>query len=158
MPNWCSNVVRLSKEGFDFETLGKQISTKGLYAQFLPAPTGLDDHQLTDWCYRNWGVKWDTTQADMDLEEDTMTLYYDSPWSAPRQWLAHMVSIGFDVRGAFWESGMAMGGVYATLHDGALVAPMLEWTQDNLVERGSEMYEHLISYGLILEDDEMFDD
>ena len=158
MPNWCTNTVRISKQGFDFAEVEKQIPSKGLYAQFLPAPTGLSDAELYNWCYATWGVKWDTQNADADIDGDTMTLIFDSPWSAPREWLAHMVSIGFDVQGAFWEPGMAMGGVYDTLHDGELVAPMLEWTQDNLVERGSEMYDLLVGYTLISEDDEMFDD
>ena len=53
---------------------------------------------------------------------------------------------------------MAMGGVYTTLYDGALVAPMLDWTQDDCVERGSEMYDALLGYTLISEEDEMIND
>ena len=158
MPNWCSNVIQISKDGYDFSSMVKRIPTEGLYAQFLPAPEGLDDHQLTDWCYENWGVKWDAQNADTDIDGDRIQLCFDSPWSAPRQWLAHMVNIGFEVRGAYWEPGMAMGGVYTTLSDGALVAPMLDWTQDDCVERGSEMYDLLVGYTLISEEDEMIND
>ena len=158
MPNWCSNVIQISKDGYDFSSMVKRIPTEGLYGQFLPAPEGLDDRQLTDWCYENWGVKWDTQNADADIDGDTMTLSFDSPWGAPREWLSHMVSIGFDVQGAFWEPGMAMGGVYDSLSDGPLVAPTLQWEQDDCVERGSDMYHMLVGYQLISEEDEMIND
>jgi hypothetical protein len=96
--------------------------------------------------------------ADADIDGDTMTLTFDSPWGAPREWLCHMVSIGYDVQGAFWEPGMAMGGEYDTLHDGSLVAPTLQWEQDDCVKRGSAMYHMLVGYQLISEEDEMIDD
>jgi hypothetical protein len=153
MPNWCSNVVRLSKDGFDFSEIEKRMKKDGLYGQFLPAPEGLNDAQLTNWCYVTWGVKWDVMNAECNIDGNTMTLNFDSPWAPPREWLSYMVSIGYDVQGVFWEPGMAMGGAYTTLHDGSLVAPTLQWEQDDLVVKGSPMYELLSSYDLIWDDE-----
>lgn len=161
MPNWCTNTVRLSKKGFDFAEVQKRIPTKGLYAQWLPVPEGLDDHQTREFCLSTWGVKWDTTSADCDVDGDTATLYFDSPWGAPKEWLVYLVSQGFDVRGAFWEPGMALGGEFKTLHlqvSQGLEFSSLDWEVDDCVERNSPMWMKLYDYGLITDEDQMIDD
>lgn len=161
MPNWCTNVVRLSKEGFDFAEVQKQISTKGLYSQWLPIPEELDDHQVREFCLSTWGVKWDTFNAEVDVDGGTMTAYFDSPWGPPKEWLVHMVSIGYDVRGAFWEPGMALGGVFETLHlqvSEGLRFLSLDWDVDEYVMLDSFMYIRLCEYGLINDEDRMIDD
>lgn len=90
-----------------------------------------------------------------------MTAYFDSPWGAPKEWLVYMVSVGFDVSGAFWEPGMALGGVFETLHlqvsDG-LRFSSLDWDVDDCVERNSPMWMKLYDYGLITDEDQMIDD
>ena len=161
MPNWCTNTVRLSKKGFDFAEVQKQIPTKGLYSQWLPIPEELDDHQTREFCLSTWGVKWDTTSADCDVDGDAATLYFDSPWGPPKEWLLHMVSIGFDVSGAFWEPGMALGGRFETLHHWIRTTvrfPTLDWEVDDCVERNSPMWMKLYDYGLITDEDQMIDD
>lgn len=148
MPNWCDNVLVISKDGCNLESIAKSIKTDGLFGQFIPVPKDLSDQATLDFCYSNWGVKWeaDVSSWDIDNVAQTLTVSFMTPWYAPKEWLYWMVANGYDVKGAFWESGMLMGGVYHT-NDSSLV-----WEQDNMVEKGSEMYQLLSSYELIWED------
>jgi hypothetical protein len=151
----------LSKEGFDFLEVMKQIPSKGLYSQWLPIPEELDDNQVREFCLSTWGTKWDTYSVDCDVDGDTMAAYFDSPWGPPKYWLEYMVQMGFDVRGAFWEPGMALGGVFEVLHlqvSDDLVIISLDWNVDDCVERGSAMWIRLCEYGLITDEDQMIDD
>lgn len=148
MPNWCDNVLKISKEGCDLAYIAERLESEGLFQQFIPVPKDLSDHAITDYCYNNWGVKWEANISSWDIDHSaqTLTISFMTPWSAPNFWLQWMVANGYQVSGAFWESGMLMGGVYHT--DGS----NLIWNQDNMVEKGSEMYELLSSYELIWDD------
>jgi len=82
----------------------------GFFSFIKPIPTELDDprtgsyggndaneknelrHTLVekygysgwyDWCIANWGTKWDARIDDSFLEDDVLTIYFDTAWSPP---------------------------------------------------------------------------
>ncbi len=123
MPNWCENKLVLKHK--DRAMLERVVSSvkengPGLFSEFLPMPKELegttapgDDPNWYDWCCDNWGVKWDVTDVDIsEIEDDTVTLWFQTAWSPPMRWLAMMATLGFVFKIAYEEPGMAFYGIF----------------------------------------------
>jgi hypothetical protein len=153
MPNWCSNAVVLSKEGYDLQGILDKVEIQGLFGQFIPFIAEGQSDQLIDaaqyqFNLNSYGTKWDVnhlTFSHFDGEE--LTLEFETAWSPPKAFYEHLVKQGFSVRGSYWEPGMAFGGVFFDEFDD------LYWVYDDLVEKDSEVYYQLLSDGLITEED-----
>ena len=149
MPNWCRNVVTISKNGADYEAIAKRIKTEGLYGQFIPAPKDMNSEELLTTCINNWGVKWDANEAYIVIDNNRMLLDFDSPWNPPTRWIEHMATLGYDISGAYWEENMQIGGTYKTEN------ATIQWTTEDMVTPGTEIYYDLILHGLIYVEDEI---
>jgi hypothetical protein len=158
MPNWCSNVVVLSKEGYDMQGIVDKVKVHGLFGQFIKRSTPLSeaagqygvaiDYAEYQFNLESYGTKWDVnhlTFSNFDGEE--LTLEFETAWSPPKAFYEHLVKQGFNVRGSYWEPGMAFGGFFFDEFDD------LYWVYDDLVEKDSEVYYQLLSDGLITEED-----
>lgn len=77
-----------------------------------------------DWCYRNWGTKWDTTINDdldrliVEVQEDnsqevTVVLSnFDTAWSPPIEIYQELEKQGFFIEAEYYESGSCFYGYY----------------------------------------------
>lgn len=95
-----------------------------------------------DWCCDNWGVKWDFgrdgddyPKAEVQTKPDG-TLYvalgFDTAWSPPLGFYAHMHELGFDVKAYYFEMGMGFCGVSRNGDERTI--KICEFTQDWLAD------------------------
>ena len=153
MPNWCSNAVVLSKEGYDMQGILDKVEIQGLFGQFIPFIAEGQSDQLIDaaqyqFNLNSYGTKWDVnhlTFSNFDGEE--CAIEFETAWSPPKPFYEHLVKAGFNVRGSYWEPLMGFGGIFFD-QDGDLY-----WIHDDLVEKDSEVYYQLMSDGFITEED-----
>lgn len=108
-----------------------------------------------EWNIANYGTKWDVMDVYYsDLDEDTMelTLEFDTAWTPPTGFYEHLVSLGWEISGYYWEPGMMMGGTFKTIRpsNGKLY---LVWNEENPVVKGSPVYDELMTLGVLTDED-----
>lgn len=65
-----------------------------------------------DWRVAHWGTKWDIVGDDGScfLEDQFLTLNFDSAWSPPCAAYETLMSLGFSIDAFYYEPGMAFCG------------------------------------------------
>ena len=106
MPNWCSNTLQISGNKEQLEMFKqKSIIKSGMDVDIfvmdgcVPMPKelaiceGLTPEQIVerrlkygydnwyDWCFENWGSKWDAHESYITEEENDLTIEFDTAWS-----------------------------------------------------------------------------
>jgi hypothetical protein len=115
MPNWCSNSfeVTASKEKIDaFEKFLEVNNGKEWFNYFAPTPKDLEEGGWYEWNVENWGCKWNCDAQDWTREGDTISFWFDSPWSPPTQLYNKIQEEGFVVKAEYLEEGMGFVGEY----------------------------------------------
>lgn len=112
MPNWSSNCLKVTGPKKDLDAFKATLNTKNgdgevvpfSYAQTVPPPVNMFRGSLGadekadckakgipnwyDWQSENWGVKWDCSDADVNINPKSVEVHFDSPWAPPLAWLA----------------------------------------------------------------------
>ena len=72
-----------------------------------------------DFCVGSWSTKWDVGAEgyEVEIENNRLTLAFDSAWSPPIQAYEKLIELGFDVRAYYYESGMAFCGTWEDGND-----------------------------------------
>ena len=139
MPNWCQNSLTLRHEDPAMIKRAEESFARGEFCQeFVPCPQELKDTQApnrnedsdqliekygyADWYSFNisqWGTKWDFGDSDgiNDVQENEITLYFDSAWSPPIALMEKLEQLGFEVDMIYNEPGMAFCGRYSDGND-----------------------------------------
>lgn len=75
----------------------------------------LDTYGYKNWyeyCVGEWGTKWDASEATYDLEDNKVTIYFDTAWSPPMGIYHALENMGFKVEATYVEQGMGYIGYY----------------------------------------------
>ena len=90
MPNWCTNLVRITGCCEDIQELSEWLEAhkgRGWFDYFYPMPTDLPETGWIDWAIENWGVKWNPDAEDIEvyLSEDESSIEFRSQtaWGPP---------------------------------------------------------------------------
>ena len=177
MPNWCNNDFKVSgeKEQIDaFEKFLDDNNGKDWFDFFHPCPAELKDggpvsfhdkpnealiekYGYSDWyswSVNNWGCKWNCDAQDWTRDDDnTITFWFDSPWSPPITLYDKITEDGFAVEAQYHEEGMCLVGEYIDGFDN-------DYTYDDL-ESLDDIPEHIVeNWNLreMLEDREDWED
>ena len=144
MPNWCSNVLYISHA--DPSMIDKIVDAdrEHLFETFFPCPQelrveaqiGLKDDELSpevremyasnrekygashwyDWCWGNWGTKWDAAEVDCErISPNKALLHFDTAWGSPVIWYDKMMKLGYIIRAYYSEPNMAFCGIHTNL-------------------------------------------
>ena len=65
-----------------------------------------------DYCVAEWGTKWDASNATYDLEDEKVTIYFDTAWSPPMGIYHALENMGFKVEATYVEQGIGYIGYY----------------------------------------------
>lgn len=147
MPNWCNNVVELAHADQAMLERAKDAFNRcELLQEFIPVPEPLhivagrvsdpvEQAKLEadsaknnevygyanwyDFCVNEWGTKWDVGSEgyEVEIENNRLTLAFDSAWSPPIAAYEKLVELGFDVRAYYYESGMCFAGTWEDGND-----------------------------------------
>lgn len=120
MPNWCSNIVKIShNDASKVEALVKAFADGKFCESVIPLPQ-FDDAsgwQRRDFCANNWGTKWDIRPdfADCYDQDNAKYLYmeFESAWSPPVGIYAELHRQGFLVEAKYAEPGAGFIGHWA---------------------------------------------
>lgn len=94
-----------------------------------------------DWCVDNWGTKWDFGRREGDPAAEIKTndageayveLGFDTAWSPPLGFYAHLTAQGFRVKAYYIEEGVGFCGVWHDNVDDAI--DIREFTQEWLAD------------------------
>ena len=116
MPNYCNNIVHVRHEDSAQLTRVVDAYMRGeLLNEFVPISE--DDPDWYDHRLSQWGCKWDVEPYDKDnppeVEDNSVTLMFDSPWSPPLEVFTKMVEEdGFDIEAYYYEPGMQFAGLW----------------------------------------------
>ena len=143
----------------------------GLFSFIKPIPTELDDprtssyggddaeekdelrHKLVekygysgwyDWCVDNWGTKWDARIDDSFLEDDVLTIYFDTAWSPPAPIYQELYEkFSMVVTASFVEIGANYIGYYRSgeYHDEVFITEFADNEDDEV-----DYFENVITY------------
>ena len=144
MPNWCNNSLTISHKDADtFDNLMAQVRADAksgvdainLFNHIKPMPDNIfrgalgDDERKEceskgipnwyDWCYDNWGTKWDACHVDFEEYDDSIvTFSFDTAWSPPIPVYEALADMGFEVQAYYVEFGMMYAGSWHCNADG----------------------------------------
>ena len=109
MPNWCFNSATFSHEDPEqVAALAAAFNEGKPMMTFMPPPSKEWEY---GWCAENWGTKWDVEAGDQaDLDENTVSVFFDSAWAPPIGFYRHMVDQGWSVDATYHEPGMTFAG------------------------------------------------
>lgn len=122
MPNWCNNYATLTgpKERIDDLIIELRKSDERdtpyeVLNKLRPNPSGEWQY---DWSVNNWGTKWDVSLAGYEIvDENTVTLSFDSAWSPPTTLYDFLQEEGWTVDAYYYEPGMGYCGHYTDGYD-----------------------------------------
>ena len=145
MPNWCSNVARISHP--NPEMIQRMISAATVdhvLQEFIPCPAELlAGEGWYDWCVQNWGTKWDLVEVIVDTHDaNNITLTFQTAWAPPVEAYGTLESQGFVVEAYWYESGMMFCGIYedGSALDIEIEEATFEWAKDNIPRELDEMF------------------
>lgn len=122
MPNWCMNTLTISHEDESkVVEFCDAFNSNKTCEHYLPTPEGYDSQygsgSMPGWWYwrlANWGTKWDFGNADGSIKREgkVADCSFDSAWSPPTNFYAHLFSIGYKIKATYFEPGCAFGGIW----------------------------------------------
>ena len=115
MPNWCSNTVTFThSDPAMIQRVVDNFVKGGFFNSFVP----LDENTVESGIAK-WGCKWDIQNDGFGggepnvIDENTVTLYFDTPWSPPVVFYQEMMDeYGYGVDAKFFEPGMGFAGYW----------------------------------------------
>ena len=122
MPNWCMNTLTISHEDESkVVEFCDAFNSNKTCEHYLPTPEGYDSQygsgSMPGWWYwrlANWGTKWDFGNADGSIKREgkVADCSFDSAWSPPTNFYAHLFSLGYKIKATYFEPGCAFGGIW----------------------------------------------
>ena len=141
MPNWCENKLFARHDAESLDKLETAFKAQKPFETFMPIPEGLiyempkgiDPSDLNalqenqeslnqtkygfkswhEWCISNWGTKWDASDVRIsDRYDDWIEIYFNTAWGPPIGFYKHLETIGFKVRGMYYEPGVGFAGLF----------------------------------------------
>jgi hypothetical protein len=117
MPNWCNNYATLTGPKEQIDELIVEIKKSDerdtpyeILNKLRPRPADQEENWY-DWNVNHWGTKWDISLAGYEIvNENTVTLSFDSAWSPPTALYEYLVEQGWEVDAYYDEPGMAYCG------------------------------------------------
>ena len=127
MPNWCSNRVRVYSDEEDIKRFKKEVHGVEHWMGIMPNPHKdsvfsfnsiiplPDTDDWRDWCIENWGTKWDTEDASLDVDEvDNLEYSFETAWCPPEGIFLALKSRypHMDISWFYDEPGMQFAGYW----------------------------------------------
>jgi len=93
MPNWCFNYLNIKGKNVDIMEFIQDHNIDNLnyenYENFKfetiePYPNDTWDYE---WCYENWGTKWNPITTSIEISKHDIIINMDTAWSPPIKWL-----------------------------------------------------------------------
>ena len=172
MPNWANNVVELAHADQAMLIRARDAFNRGeLLNEFIPVPEELkivagrvsdpeEQAKLEADTARNkakygydnwydfrvgeWSTKWDVGAEgyEVEIENNSLTLSFDSAWAPPIGAYEKLMELGFCVRAYYYEPGMAFCGVWDEGFDDYYEIGDRSWEEvkDEIPEALDEMF------------------
>jgi len=114
MPNYCWNTVTVTGTKEKIAEIAKAAEA-GAFLEYC-APVGEWDYGK---CIETWGTKWEADIQDVNVDEDTIDLNFNTAWSPPIEaYEALLEQDGVDnVYATYIEEGCDFAGVYDSGND-----------------------------------------
>jgi hypothetical protein len=125
MPNWCTNIVKISSGSErDLDALFTLLKdTDEPFAVVFPQPDFEGEDDWYDWNIANWGTKWDADGFSISRNKDgTIEMAFATAWSPSIGVTARMAKDfpSLQIAHFYEEPGMCFEGV-ATFEGGSMI-------------------------------------
>lgn len=156
MPNWCQNTVQLIHQDKEKLNIFNSNLKKGVFFDFL-RPELDNNPDWYHWRLNKWGCKWEADVNHFSLDDDTLFVYFDTPWSPPIALYKYLVNLGWDVNATYSELGCEYCGQFVSgldycidnIFDKFIAGELPDWA---LEEVGYEIFTNLDDDGYIDEE------
>ena len=141
MPNWCNNIATLTNSKGMIDKVVAGAEADGVLQALIPVPEELRDttagsygdsdkqraleaqeasnlakygyKNWYDYCVAEWGTKWDLCEVAVNrVDDETVTLTFDTAWSPPIEAYEKLIEMGFGVTAYYYEPGMQFAGIW----------------------------------------------
>ena len=142
MPNWCENTLSIKGTKEQITDFNKRYLPNGNFSfeNIVPSPQTIeecpedyivhneeeaDKHHLYwdpaqpknwfnwyDWHCKQWGCKWDATVVSVEQNEDSITIFFETPWSPSIPIIAKLIEDNpqLKIECEYFEPGMWFAG------------------------------------------------
>jgi len=119
MPNYCNNQATFNHaSSYRIEQVLNAANSNTLFNTFVPINNNDADHDDNLDPRDVWGCKWEASEiVVMNKSDDSITLYFDTPWAPPIAFYEAMEELGFTVEAYYWEPGMNFCGEFVDGND-----------------------------------------
>lgn len=112
MPNWCMNGLTISHSDHEkVQEFADAYNSGKTCEHYIPCPENKDWY---DWNISNWGTKWDFgAESEHDrvvVDDGKVIVGFNTAWSPPIDFYAHLRKLGYRVEASYFEPGMAFCG------------------------------------------------
>lgn len=145
MPNWVYNALTIPvKDSQDAETVMARFAgenTSFSFMQIVPRPES-EEANWYDWNLKNWGCKWDASDAAAEETAESTIIYrFNTAWSPPVPLMEKLSGLLPDRRLELtFEEEQGWGGVLSLLNEQVTVVK--QWdipsSHDEIVKRNGE--------------------
>jgi len=100
MPNYCNNQATFNHaSSYRIEQVLNAANSNTLFNTFVPINNNDADHDDNLDPRDVWGCKWEASEiVVMNKSDDSITLYFDTPWAPPIAFYEAMEELGFNSR------------------------------------------------------------
>ena len=136
MPNYCYNEITIEGDTTELKKLLRYVKSRESEFDFnkiLPYPeeySKMDaggnnegyQHGGYEWCIANWGTKWKAEEIDVSLDDNCLTVHFDSAWSPALGITAKLAELYPNLRfkHSYEEEGLDFSG-YVAFENGVQV-------------------------------------
>ncbi|GHU02120.1 hypothetical protein FACS1894147_03330 [Spirochaetia bacterium] len=161
MPNWCENNLRVGGERKDLDAFLAECFSKNEYGRvfldfekIVPPPENYfrknigvqeikycKENGLIDWFtwnIGNWGTKWNVTECDIEDNDSSITVWFETAWSPPTPIMEALTkkytSLSFTLE--YSEGGVGYRGIYESQNGETLQNDSWDMTREDMIELG----------------------
>lgn len=167
MPNWCRNYIDMigpAKIVDDFHNWLKvddDEEENNWFTYFRPIPDNLKEEGWYDWCWKNWGTKWNSDAKNIEVVElrgnyKRIRFECETAWNAPLRLYRYIEEhTEFSVLAYYNEYEMGYCGCYTNGEEDRITT---NFETDEDLERYNEMVPERLRTELVWIPDEYDDD
>lgn len=120
MPNWCANKLSVWGNAEQIKLICDALFTQkeagSLQLDFEKIVSSHSNNQssedIEDWCRCYWGCKWNADTTSLEITEESIICFFDTPGGPPQYWFSslceHFPSL--ELRLDYFEPGIQFAG------------------------------------------------
>ncbi|GHT83155.1 hypothetical protein FACS1894137_03550 [Spirochaetia bacterium] len=143
MPNWCENYLKVVGDRKDLDVFLAECFSKDEHGRvFLDfekiVPLGDTGDDWYEKNLNNWGTKWNVSDCDIEDNDSSFTLWFETAWSPPIPIMEALTKkyTGLSFTLEYSEGGVGYRGIFESQNGEVLQNDSWDMTREDMIELG----------------------